>query len=1615
MDDSLIPIGSWDTHALIDPVAIDGFTSRPFTANEGSQVRDQRMVLAFEALAAERILHTRRIDLADVKSHHPFSRLMIYAEDNTGGNSHIHKGHMSGLDKVQVKQALTMVLLNMNIDPWIFQHELEPTSSDYSPTLIFQDDRAKRLINVYLDMPSPRAQDDPFMRPDVRKPSQSVQRLLDKTLWKDAPDGMRTKLYNYQKNSLWKLLRRELCPDYILDPSFIPMQDMNRQTYYIYIGAAAGIPVISRIPHERWDDISGGIICEDMDGPASLGICDMLLPPGSDIPSLQQLAAAAVKMGRIEYRRVQDYISTASKELLEDMSVYYYADQLTTASDSGGRAGGGSRASKALRTGPLSGTKKSPVVYLSTSTLVIVPPNLADQWCNEVNKLSMTADRMMMMMMMMGQPASDYLFYKQHTKDLALKLLRIDSDTVKDIPDHRTLTKYDMVLISQTRFAKEYEPGAYSSKHDKGSSLERQECHCNAQYVTCRCPSSRSVSPLMQVRWKRVIVDEGHSMGVKLSDHTLLADKLHADRRWICTGTPTFNLVNLKPSSSSSSSLSSTSTSPIHAQPAISDKGDLDRLLTLMRSFLHLRPYHDNKSLFSKSLVKPLEDHHILSTNSTLTLSSLGGWSLESLSSVARLRYLMDRIMVRNKSSDVDQDVCLPPLYERNMGLDLEYYQVLAINCQVALIQANAVLTEREDQDYFFHPSNRKHLARVIENLKDGCFWYPGGNKYQKQLVETLENVQRGMQKHVESGEVKYPGEDYRLMKDICEHLQTALTDQGWNTIQQTQEVGYKCMDVPAVVQESYALIPSRSTMKASSARRILTTGSNDVSRIADLWPDGTESGRTCIMLAKQIKKLRLDVQEAEQDRDVTNNNRAHVDGTNASLSTAIHDPIVIDLDSPADGASSHTVILPDQEESEAAWVRQTDELRQAMASTHLSQSLILSSTSSKLNYVISQVLRFQHSEKCIVFCQSQTAMYYIHEYLSLAKVRCLMYHTHGMNEKERSNNIMTFNTSENVSAIIMDTQHAAFGIDLSSASRVFFVSPVWQTATMRQAVKRAHRIGQTRPVYVETLVINGSFEEVILNRRKEIDTQKDMPTASSSTSTESSASSSTAAAAVGELQGRKIAKKRARDAKGLLDDSKMMNFISHIGFMPLPKTPDTRAKGGGGGEQEGLIHSLANYWRSARPTYATIEDRLAFEQDDFRHCQGPTKKLEIPVVFPLKETVLTMEQQKWAMEGQDISIVDQVNFDDNHVQEVESGWNVSSGITVEEEDGRNITTEPEQERLQQQQEQPLPSSDFFEELYRKAEEAHQAAEREAREAKKRVQLLREHRKVLQRQSAERHLSSFSYSPSLTSANTLSSSSAPESLSATTSASSLTLPAHLSTLKLETEQENDGKKLRIKAEGLVQHSTEWKIEPDTVVPQHRFSTDIEREDIKMALDPPPKLEPEHYILFDHDDQEDKKGIKSEIGDDDLDWDSRNTLYFYPKKSSDPEGFMQLVDDDGDNARDLVRRVASRMMPNSTELEVIAIDDDEDGFSMHGAHGVRLKKSESIDRDRFGLISNAKEEEDIKRIAGLKIEDGLILSALKRPSGPIKRDIQGAQDYGSCHRASGSNPKRVRFD
>lgn len=82
---------------------------------------------------------------------------------------------------------------------------------------------------------------------------------------------------------------------------------------------------------------------------------------------------------------------------------------------------------------------------------------------------------------------------------------------------------------------------------------------------------------------------------------------------------------------------------------------------------------------------------------------------------------------------------------------------------------------------------------------------------------------------------------------------------------------------------------------------------------------------------------------------------------------------------------------------------------------------------------------------------------------------------------------ILTFNTSETFRVIVMDLQLAAHGLNLSCASRVYFIQQCWSGAIESQAIKRAHRIGQTKPVTVEILALKGTIEETMQKRRMKL------------------------------------------------------------------------------------------------------------------------------------------------------------------------------------------------------------------------------------------------------------------------------------------------------------------------------------------------------------------------------------------------------------------------------------------------------------------------------------------------------------------------------------------------
>ncbi|CAH1416677.1 unnamed protein product [Lactuca virosa] len=81
---------------------------------------------------------------------------------------------------------------------------------------------------------------------------------------------------------------------------------------------------------------------------------------------------------------------------------------------------------------------------------------------------------------------------------------------------------------------------------------------------------------------------------------------------------------------------------------------------------------------------------------------------------------------------------------------------------------------------------------------------------------------------------------------------------------------------------------------------------------------------------------------------------------------------------------------------------------------------------------------------------------------------------------------VKEFNTDPEVIVMLMSLKAGNVGLNMVAASHVILLDLWWNPATEDQAIDRAHRIGQTRPVTVSRLTIKDTVEDRILALQEE-------------------------------------------------------------------------------------------------------------------------------------------------------------------------------------------------------------------------------------------------------------------------------------------------------------------------------------------------------------------------------------------------------------------------------------------------------------------------------------------------------------------------------------------------
>ncbi|EXJ65702.1 uncharacterized protein A1O5_11229 [Cladophialophora psammophila CBS 110553] len=844
-------------------------------------------------------------------------------------------------------------------------------------------------------------------------------------VFEDNIGGLKTSLYPYQKRSVATMLRREVNPSKSFDPRKPSFRDLNGTEFYLDLHEG----VLLRHPH-LYSQCRGGILAETM-GYGKTLICIALIlatrghyptiPEGrlnatswklnERTPSLLDLAAKTIKQTGVPWKA---HFSNLGKE-------GYHFDRCTEAlaKYNGEYAEPIFHPTTPNRRGKQ--REDTRVLRPACSTLVIVPPNLLVQWQHEI---------------------------KKHTQANALDLLVLDS-TTKEIPHWKELMKYDIVLITKVRFEQEYR----DDDLNQGRRFKGQE---------------KFRSQLTEVRWLRVICDEGHSFaGSSYRTHAMtMLDKMSIERRWIVSGTPSHSLHGVEVNLALNETNSDTETFRKHSiemalerrkarDSETEELKDMERLRAIVVKFLKVQPWANQKGADHADWKRYLS-----------TFDTSG-----KRRSAPALRVILQSLIIRHRIEDIDVDLVLPPLHNTTVYLEPSYYDKLSMNLFRLVLTSNAVTSERADEDYMFHPNNRKSLDELISNLRRSSFHWVGFTE--NEVTETLKVCDKYLDEHLDL----ISDEDGALLTEAKMNGERALGDSGWCAFSFYHEIGVYIEDFPEEAAAAWALNGENSdplllgTVEAREAQQ-------HVLHNRDPGDPGMGLVGAGLRAMSAARKRAMEEQDARAKvHSSANGKKPLTAGTTeepkVKNQSATSSPV---RSSIRDGAPGLPLSPP----------KRLFPTNSRVLPASLAKSRIVGFTSAKLNYLCTRILSLQPIEKIVIFYDSNNIAFWIAEALELLSVKFLIY-ANTLSVTRRAVYLATFNQSEVFRVLLMDLKQASHGLHVAAASRIFIVSPIWQPDVESQAIKRAHRIGQTRPVYVETLVLKGTLEEKILKRRRQM------------------------------------------------------------------------------------------------------------------------------------------------------------------------------------------------------------------------------------------------------------------------------------------------------------------------------------------------------------------------------------------------------------------------------------------------------------------------------------------------------------------------------------------------
>jgi SNF2 family DNA or RNA helicase len=134
--------------------------------------------------------------------------------------------------------------------------------------------------------------------------------------------------------------------------------------------------------------------------------------------------------------------------------------------------------------------------------------------------------------------------------------------------------------------------------------------------------------------------------------------------------------------------------------------------------------------------------------------------------------------------------------------------------------------------------------------------------------------------------------------------------------------------------------------------------------------------------------------------------------------------------------------------------------------------------SSAKLDALCPQLQELlDEGHKTLVFSQFTSMLAIVRQHLDKQGI---VYEYLDGQTRDRKERVERFQTDPECGVFLISLKAGGLGLNLTAADYVFILDPWWNPAVETQAIDRAHRVGQTRPVFAYRLICKNTVEEKI-------------------------------------------------------------------------------------------------------------------------------------------------------------------------------------------------------------------------------------------------------------------------------------------------------------------------------------------------------------------------------------------------------------------------------------------------------------------------------------------------------------------------------------------------------